>query len=90
MLRNYILVALRTLRRQRLFSAINILGLAISAAACLVLILFLIDRATLDTFHEDSDRLYRATSTYKSRFNADANDYATSPFSSQASWFSSA
>ncbi len=81
MLRNYILVAFRTLRRQRLFSAINILGLAISAAACLVLILFLIDRATLDTFHEYSDRLYRATSTYKSRFNADAHDYATSPAS---------
>jgi len=81
MLRNYILVALRTLRRQRLFSAINILGLAVSAAACLVLILFLMERATLDTFHEDSDRLYRVTSTYKARFNADAHDYATSPAS---------
>ncbi len=79
MFRNYLLVAFRTLRRQRLFSVINILGLAVSAAACLVLILFLVDRARLDTFHDGSDRLYRVTSTYKSRFNADAHDYATSP-----------
>jgi putative ABC transport system permease protein len=59
MLKNYIKIAFRNLRKQKLYSLINILGLALGLAFCVLVLLFINDELTYDHFHEDKDRIYR-------------------------------
>lgn len=65
MLRNYILVAIRNLWRHRLFSGINVVGLAISMSICLLALSLLINQLSYDTFHEQGESIYRVTSERK-------------------------
>jgi putative ABC transport system permease protein len=59
MLRNYIKIALRNLFRNKLYSLINLLGLAIGMAACLMIFLWVQDELSYDRFHQKSERIYR-------------------------------
>jgi putative ABC transport system permease protein len=59
MLKNYILVALRNLWRQRGYTLINIFGLTIGLASTIFILLYVINEMTYDRFHEKSDRIYR-------------------------------
>jgi len=59
MIRNYFKTAWRNLRRQRAFAAINIVGLAIGLATCLLIGLFVFDEWSYDRFHEKADRIVR-------------------------------
>lgn len=59
MIRNYIVMALRNLVKQRGYSAINILGLAIGMATCLLILLWVADEWSFDKFRKNEDRLYR-------------------------------
>ncbi|WAC13071.1 ABC transporter permease [Dyadobacter pollutisoli] len=58
MLRNYIIIALRTFKKQRGFTFINIMGLAIGLASVTLIYLFIIDEQGFDRFHPDSENLY--------------------------------
>ncbi len=62
LLSNYSTVAVRNLTKNKLFSAINIVGLAMSLAIGLLAIAFAAEMYTYDTFHEKGDRIYRITS----------------------------
>lgn len=59
MLRNYLKIALRTLRRDRVYTTINILGLAIGLSACLLTYLFVQYEWEFDGFHTEADHVYR-------------------------------
>jgi putative ABC transport system permease protein len=59
MLKNYFRVALRNFWRNKAFSAINILGLAIGISASLVIYLLVYYDFTFDKFEKDRDRIYR-------------------------------
>ena len=59
MLRNYLKIAWRNLVRNKVYSAINIAGLAIGMATCLLIGLFVIDELSYDRFHANADRIYR-------------------------------
>ena len=48
--------------RNKLFSSINIVGLAVSMSVGLLLIAFVLDLRSYDKFHEHGDRIYRITS----------------------------
>ena len=48
MLLNYILVAMRNIRRHRFFSSINILGLSVSMAVCMAVIMLVADQLMYD------------------------------------------
>jgi len=58
-LRNYIVTGLRCLWRERGFAAINIAGLSIGLAGCIVIALWVAGELSFDRFHEKGDRLYR-------------------------------
>lgn len=58
MLKNYFKIAFRTLLKNRMFTAINVLGLSLGLASAGVLILFIQRGVTFDTFHRDNDRIY--------------------------------
>lgn len=59
MLRNYIKVTLRNLSKQSFYSGINILGLSIGVACCLLISLFIWDELNYDRHHEKADHIYR-------------------------------
>lgn len=61
MIRNYIKIALRNIRRHKVYSLINILGLSIGVACCLLLALYIQDETRYDKHHENLDDLYRIT-----------------------------
>jgi putative ABC transport system permease protein len=59
MLRNHCTVFLRNLKKQKIYSLINILGLAIGVAVCLTIALFIQSELGFDTFNTKADRTYR-------------------------------
>ena len=59
MFRNYLTIAIRNLLRQKVYSAINVLGLATGLACCILLLLYVRQELSYDTFHEKADRIYR-------------------------------
>jgi putative ABC transport system permease protein len=62
MLKNHLVVALRTIARQPGQAAINVLGLAVGVACCLLILHFVQDEVAFDRFHENGDRIYRLVS----------------------------
>ncbi len=59
MLQNFFKVALRNILKYKFFSAINILGMTIGLTACLMIILYVVDELSFDTFHTKADRIYQ-------------------------------
>ncbi|MDO6429017.1 ABC transporter permease [Flavitalea sp. BT771] len=59
MLKNYLKIAFRQLSRNKLFSSINIFGLAAGLAVCLLIMLYILDELSYDKHHKDADRTYR-------------------------------
>ncbi|TFH27456.1 MAG: ABC transporter permease [Bacteroidia bacterium] len=59
MLRNYLLIALRNLLRNRISSLVNILGLAIGMAAFVLIIQYVRFELNYDDFHEKGDQIFR-------------------------------
>ncbi len=52
-------ISVRNLLKQKIYSFINIFGLAIAIAFCILIFLFVRDEMTHDSFHQNADRLYR-------------------------------
>ena len=59
MLKNYLLIAFRNLTKHKGFSFINIVGLAIGMAACLLILQYVSFELSFDNFHAKKDRIYR-------------------------------
>jgi len=59
MLKNYFKVAFRNIKRQRLYAAINILGLAIGMAGCLLIFLWVQDERSYDRYHSKASQIFR-------------------------------
>lgn len=62
MLKNYLKIAIRNLLASRVFSFINLFGLATGLATCLLIVLFICDERRYDAYFADSDRLFRVAS----------------------------
>lgn len=60
MLKNYFKIAFRNLFKNKVYSFINIFGLAVGIACCLLIGLYVHNEWSYDEFHSKSDRLYRA------------------------------
>ncbi|NIN92451.1 hypothetical protein GTO36_05595, partial [bacterium] len=59
MLKNYLKIALRNIRRHKGYSFINITGLAIGMACCILILLWVQDELSYDRFHENAADIYR-------------------------------
>lgn len=77
MFKNYLKIALRNLRRAKVYSVINIFGLAVGLACTILIMLWLTDELSFDKFHEDSDQIYRISSHRQNMGSKDL--YAGSP-----------
>src|SRR6478735_8857884 len=79
MLKNYIITTLRHFWKNKSFSFINIAGLGLSMAVCLLLIMMVNDANNYDHFHPNSDRVYRIN-TEALRKGGGSESYASSPY----------
>jgi len=77
MLRNYFKIAIRNMMRQKGYSLINISGLAIGMACCILILLYVTDELSYDKFHENKDRIYRINAI--SSIGVTSRQYATVP-----------
>lgn len=59
MLKNYLTIALRNLMKHKLYSAINVFGLALGMASCILMILFVRDELSYDRHFERAEDIYR-------------------------------
>jgi putative ABC transport system permease protein len=74
MLKSYLLIAIRSLRRNKLHASINIIGLAIGMACCILITLFVQFELNYDRHNKDADRIYRMA------IGLEANTWAISAF----------
>lgn len=73
---NYAKVGFRNILKYKVFSFINVFGLAVAMSVCMLIILMLADQNRYDQFHDKKDRVYRILSNYDNS----RQPYATSPF----------
>ncbi|CAD5250352.1 MULTISPECIES: ABC transporter permease [unclassified Imperialibacter] len=59
MLKNFLIVAIRSLGKNRLYSIINISGLSVGFTCSLLILLWVADETSFDSFHPKADRLYQ-------------------------------
>ncbi|UZR93385.1 ABC transporter permease [Chondrinema litorale] len=59
MIKNYLKIAVRNLQRQKVFSFINITGMSIGMACCILIFLFINDELSYDNFHSKKERIHR-------------------------------
>jgi putative ABC transport system permease protein len=77
MIRNYIKTAFRNLLKNKGFTAINVLGLALGLATCLLIVFYVFDELSYDRYNINLDRIYRINNDI--RFGGNENSYAQSP-----------
>ncbi len=77
MLKNYFLIALRNLRKNITYSTINIFGLSIGLATCLLILTWVTHELSYDHFHEKSSSIYRAS--LEMQYNGQKVSTAVSP-----------
>jgi len=65
MIKNYVKTAWRNLARNKSYTAINIVGLAVGIAACLLIFLVIHFETSFDNFHKKKDSIYRVVSAFK-------------------------
>ena len=78
MLKNYLKIALRNLKRHKGYSFINIAGLAIGMACCILILLWVQDELSYDRFHENGKDIYRIMS-YGTRYMIEGIDGTPAP-----------
>jgi putative ABC transport system permease protein len=70
MLKNLLTIAFRTIRKDKTYSTINILGLTIGITCSLFLLMYILDELSYDRYHTNADNIYRIVSNIKEPDNA--------------------
>jgi putative ABC transport system permease protein len=79
MLKSYFNIALRNLMRHKVFSLINISGLAVGMAACFLIYLYVHFETSYDNFHSKADRIYRVVTDVVTPSETDKIGITTAP-----------
>jgi putative ABC transport system permease protein len=64
MFKSHVTLAFRNLMKRKLYSFINIFGLAMGVAVCLVILKYVDFELSFDSFHKNAPNIYRTTTTY--------------------------
>jgi putative ABC transport system permease protein len=66
MIYNYLKIAIRNLLKYKFISFINLFGLTVGIACCLLILTYIINELSYDKFHPETDRTYRVTRSFRS------------------------
>ena len=80
MLKNYLLLALRNLRKQKVFTIINIAGLTVGIISCLMIFLFVQHEFSYDNFHKDGNNIYRVMRVAERNGSRENIPYLSPPY----------
>jgi putative ABC transport system permease protein len=75
MIKTYFKIAWRSIRRNKLYSSINIIGLTVGITCCILIGLFIADEIQYDRFHTNSERIVRTTMEYKNGGDVNTSVY---------------
>ena len=64
MLKNYLKIAFRNLKKRKAFSIINILSLALGLTGGIFMLVYALDEFSYDKFHQNGDRIYRVNTVF--------------------------
>ncbi|MBS1596929.1 MAG: ABC transporter permease [Bacteroidetes bacterium] len=64
MLKNYLKIALRNLRKYKFISFINLFGLTVGLTCCLLIVTYILNELSYDRFNENASRIYRVTRSF--------------------------
>ena len=87
MFKNYLKIAWRNLVRQRLFSLINISGLAVGLSVCMLIMIYVAHEHSYDRFHKNADRIFKPHGQVKmdgTTFSMDQMSYVSGPIIKQS------
>jgi len=76
MIKNYLKIILRTLKKNKLLAMLNILGLALSISSFLLIIVYINYETEFDSFHENASRIYRISTKVKTDASEDHISWA--------------
>lgn len=79
MFKNYFKTAFRNLTKNKFYTSINIIGLAVGLATCLLIFLYVVDELDYDNYNVNASRIYRVNNEIK--FNGNYVDLAQTPAS---------
>ncbi len=82
MFKNYMKISLRNISKNKVYSFINIFGLAVGMTCFALIVLFVKDELSFDKFHNDHEKLYRLNTHFKSpanEYNFATSIYASAP-----------
>ncbi len=74
MIRNFIKTAFRSLLKNKAFTILNVLGLTLGLAACLLIVFYIADELSYDNYNTNADRIYRVNTDFK--YNDVTTSYA--------------
>ncbi|HLL29902.1 MAG TPA: ABC transporter permease, partial [Allosphingosinicella sp.] len=84
MLRNYLTVGLRALAKNKTYAFINIFGLAIGMAACLLILLFVRYEMSYDKWLPNSERIYQVQNWFRDPGTGEEGKLQMAPFATKA------
>lgn len=64
MIRNYFKIAFRNLLKHKFISAINLFGLTVGLACCLLILTYILNEISFDKYNDKADRIYRVTRSW--------------------------
>ena len=79
MIKNYVTIALRNVRKHAFYSFVNILGLSVGVAICLIIALFIVNELSYDRHFENAHRIHRIESDILFGGNHFQMTYAPAP-----------
>ncbi|MEM9855944.1 MAG: FtsX-like permease family protein [Bacteroidota bacterium] len=85
MIKNYFKIFIRNSWRNLGFTAINVTGLSVGLASCLIIALFVLDELSYDNFHPAKDRIFRVVGERISADGVSANAFVPNPLSNSLS-----
>lgn len=77
MLKSHIKIATKSLLKNRNVTLVNVFGLALGLATCLLIVFYVVDEISYDRYNTNADRIYRVNTDIK--FGGNASSYAIAP-----------
>ena len=82
MVRNYFKIALRSIKRHKGYSFLNISGLAIGLACCILILLYVLDEMSFDRSHKLGDRIFRVAAVQTKNGESTPSALTSAPLAS--------
>src|SRR6185369_742298 len=67
MIRNYLKIAIRNLRKYKFISFINLFGLTVGLTCCLLIVTYILNELSYDKINKDASRIYRVTRSFNTQ-----------------------